>query len=440
MSRRIWLAVLALWAAMLLEGCGLRTVEELYQLPKRSESYSHLQTAIDQAMEGLEYAAPIAGENQQTVQMADLDGDGADEYLLFARSTSEKTMQILIFDQAEEVFELLAVIDSHGTAFEQVEYVNIDDQPGLEIVVGRQVSDQVLRSLSVYTFTGGQPEQLMSASYHKFLTCDLDRDGDTELMLIQPGEIDADRGVAVLYGYENGEMARSREAEMSAAADSVKRIMVNSLHGGEPAVYVASSVNESAIITDIFAMKYGKFTNISFSNESGTSVQTLRNYYVYADDVDGDGVLELPSLITMQSLDPQRHGEKQYLIRWYAMDLNGNEIDKRYTFHNFVGGWYLELDSAWGDRVSVVQDGSNYVFHVWDRGFENYETVFRVCALTGTDRDEEALEDDRFVLYRADSVVYAAKLEAAAAAYSITQDDLISCFKLIHQDWKTGET
>lgn len=255
MSRRIRLAALALWTAMILSGCGMRTVEELYQLPKRSESYSHLQTAIDQAMEGLEYAAPIAGENQQTVQMADLDGDGVDEYLLFARSTSEKTTRILIFDHRQEIFALRAVIDSHGTDFEQVEYVNIDDQPGLEIVVGRQVSDQVLRSLSVYTFAGGQPEQLMSASYHKFLTCDLDRNGGTELMLIQPGEINTDRGVAVLYSYQNGEMARSREAEMSATADSVKRIMVNALYGGEPAVYVASSVNESAIITDIFFHK-----------------------------------------------------------------------------------------------------------------------------------------------------------------------------------------
>lgn len=189
-----------------------------------------------------------------------------------------------------------------------------------------------------------------------------------------------------------------------------------------------------------FSIKEGQFTNISFSNESGTSVQTLRNYYIYADDVDNDGVLELPSLIIMQSLDPRRQGEKQYLIRWYAMDLLGNEIDKCYTFHNFVGGWYLELDSAWADRVSVVQDGSDYVFHVWDEGLRKYETVFSIHALTGAGRDEQAQEAERFALYRTDSVVYAAKLEAAAVDYSVTKDDLISWFKLIRQDWKTGET
>ena len=41
-------------------------------------------------------------------------------------------------------------------------------------------------------------------------------------------------------------------------------------------------------------------TNVTFSNDSGTSIQTMRNFYVYADDIDNDGVVELPSLLTMK--------------------------------------------------------------------------------------------------------------------------------------------
>lgn len=440
MNRKWNLLLLALWAALLLNGCALRTLDEMYCLPKRSESYSQLQSAIDKALGDMEYAAPIAGENQQTVQMADLDGDGVDEYILFARASTDKPLQILVFAQQEEDFILSTVIDSRGSAFEQVEYVDIDDQPGLEMVVGRQVSDQVLRALSVYTFASGAPEQLMTAKYLKFLTCDLDENGASELMLIQPGQSETDRGVAVLYGFERGEMARSREAELSQSADMVKRIMVSKVYGGEPAVYVASSVDESAIITDVFALKHGKFSNISLSNESGTSVQTMRNYYVYADDVDNDGVLELPDLITMHPLSESRSVSQQYLIRWYAMDIYGNEIDKLYTFHNFVGGWYLELDSRWAERVSVVQKDGVYKFYVWDGGFENASLVFSIHTLTGNDREEKSSEDGKFMLYRTDSVVYAAKLETGAASYDIKQEDLIPYFSLIHLDWKTGET
>lgn len=440
MKKRIGLLCLLLIAASLLTGCTLRTVDEMYRLPARSKADDHLQAAIDEAMKGLEYASPIAGENQQTVQTADLNGDDVLDYIVFARDTANKALRILVFAQVRQDFELVCAIESHGTSFEQVEYVSMDDKPGLEIVVGRQVSDQVLRSVSVYSFSEGSPVQLMTANYLKFLTCDLDADKMTELMLIQPGETDADRGVAVLYSMASGSVERSREVTLSSTADSVKRIMTSRLQSGEPAVYVASSADESAVITDIFTIRKGTFTNISFSNESGTSVQTLRNYYVYADDIDADGVLELPSLITMHDIQNSTGSERQYLIRWYAMDITAAEHTKRHTFHNYLGGWYLELESAWAERVSVVTTGNTFWFYVWDEEFKNAEPVFSVHVLTGADREEQAEEDNRFVLHRAEGVTYAARLASGALSCQITKENLITSFHLIYQAWKTGET
>ena len=440
MKKRISLLAVLLVAVSLLTGCTMRTVDEMYRLPRRSETDNHLQSTIEAAMTNLNYSSPIAGENQQTVQMADLDGDGAVEYIVFARDNVNKAMRILIFDQTGDAFALLSVIESHGSAFEQVEYVDIDDEPGLEMVVGRLVSDQVRRSLSVYTFSGGTPEQTMTANYLKFLTCDLDENGKTELMLIKPGDTDADRGVAVLYAMGESGMERSREVTLSSSADSVKRIMTSRLQSGESAVYVASSADENTVITDIFTLRDGDFSNISFSRESGTSVKTLRNYYVYADDIDSDGVLELPSLITMQPIKNSTSSEQQYLIRWYAMDQTGTEHTKRHTFHNYLGGWYLELGDNWAERVSVVDSGSTFWFYVWDEGFEQADLVFSVHVLTGNNREEAAELDNRFVLLRAEGVIYAARLESGAADYKITQEDLTPCFHLIHQAWKTGET
>ena len=78
MKKRIWLFPLLILASILLTGCALQTVDEMYALPKRSKEYDSLQSAIDSAMYGLSYSAPVSGENQQTVQMADLDGDGVE--------------------------------------------------------------------------------------------------------------------------------------------------------------------------------------------------------------------------------------------------------------------------------------------------------------------------------------------------------------------------
>ena len=440
MKNRITLTVLLLLLASIFTGCSMRTVDEMYRLPQRSRRDDNLQSTIDEAMNGLHYAAPIAGENQQTVQLADLNGDGEVEYIVFARDTANKAIRILIFSQLQDDFRLAAVIESHGSAFEQVEYVDMDGKPGMEMVVGRQVSDQILRSLSVYNFSDGAPEQMMTASYLKYLTCDLNEDGKTELLLIQPGESDADRGVVTLYSHDKGGMQRSKEVLLSASASSVRRIMTSRLESGENAVFVASSVDESAVITDVFTVRDNNLANISFSRESGNSVQTLRNYYVYADDIDGDGVLELPSLITMRPIRSSTSAGQQYLIRWYSMDINGQKHTKRHTFHNYVGGWYLELEDGWAERVSVIQASGSYWFYVWDVNFENAELAFSIHVLSGPDREEAAEMDNRFVLHRSEGVIYAARLESAAADYLITNEDLTPCFHLIHQAWKTGET
>ena len=232
MKKRIWFLALMLVAASLLTGCAMRTVDEMYRLPRRSETDNHLQSVIETAMENLNFSAPIAGENQQTVQMADLNGDGTVEYIVFARDNVNKALRILIFDQKDDEFTLVSVIESHGSAFEQVEYVDLNDKPGMEMVVGRQVSDQVRRSLSVYTFSGGTPAQILTANYLKYLTCDLDENGKTELMLIQPGDTDADRGVATLYTMGAAGMERSLEVMLSSTGDSVKRIMTSRLESG----------------------------------------------------------------------------------------------------------------------------------------------------------------------------------------------------------------
>ena len=88
--------ILLLLVSLLLSGCALRTVDQMYCLPKRSQEYSDLQSAIDGAMVDLEYSSPLSGENRQTVQMADLDGDREEEYLLFARGSLDKPMKILM--------------------------------------------------------------------------------------------------------------------------------------------------------------------------------------------------------------------------------------------------------------------------------------------------------------------------------------------------------
>lgn len=100
----------------------------------------------------------------------------------------------------------------------------------------------------------------------------MDADGVRELFLLRPGS-DGGNGVAELYDYQKGAMERSTEATMSVPVESLKRVTTGGMYRDIQAVFVSSNFDEETIITDVYAILSGRFTNVSASNESGTSVK-----------------------------------------------------------------------------------------------------------------------------------------------------------------------
>ena len=431
---------LLLAVVLLLTGCDFSTVEDFYCLPKRSEDYENIQSAMDEVMDGYEYSAPLNGVNVQAVQTVDLDGDHIKEYLLFAKGSSEKPLCVFIFALRDGSYKLVDTVESTGSAFDQVEYARMNDNAGYELIIGRQISDQVVRSVSVYTMADDSMELLVSDNYTKFLTFNLDSDVRPELLVLSPGEEKTDNGIAVLYSFVGDAIQRSPEAQMSAPAENIRRILTGRLIDGVPAVYVASQLGENAIVTDIYANVSDRFINVTYSNDHDTSISTLRNYYVYADDLDDDGILELPDLVEMRMPEGTEGGESQHLIRWYEITSTGAEVTKICTYHNFVGGWYIEFGHDIYQRITVSQEGNTYTFSVWNEEFTDCQKLMTLFVLTGQKRDEQAVMDNQFILHRSDNVIFAAKLEVVSAELNMTQHSFVNSFRLIEKDWYTGET
>lgn len=431
---RKWNIMALVLALLLLTGCSLRTLDDLYQVPKRSDDYSDLQSAIDKNMSGREYCAPLNGENLQTVQMADLDGDGVQEYLLFAKGTEEKPLQILIFCMEAGEYVLSDIIESHGTAFDLVEYARMDDRPGYELIVGCQISQDVARSVNVYCLREGKAVSLMTANYTKFLSCDLTGDDRSELMVLRPGESDEDNGLAELYNYSEDILTRSGQISLSGPTDRLKRIELGVLQDGKPAVYVDLSVGISSVTTDIFTVLDGQFTNLNT-----TADRTLRSDYIYAEDIDGDGVVEIPRIVEMVLPAGYQAPGMHHMLQWYSLKTDGEMVDKCHTYHNLHGGWYLELDSQLSHRLAAVRLGNTYEFFAWNEEFTSYQKIMTIYLLLGSDRRELAVKGGRFAICEDDTTLYAAMLWDGAGEYGISQQQIIERFHLIHQDWKTQE-
>ena len=429
MNKKWKILLLLLATAALLAGCNMPTVDQLYCLPKRYSADSNLQKVITDAMEDLQYCAPISGSNQQTVQSADLDGDGKDEYLLFAKDNSEKPLKILIFSEIALGYVLMDTIEGYGFAFEFVEYANVDDRPGLDIIVGRQVSEQVVRSVSVYRFTSGFSRQLMSASYSRVFAADFDSNGKHDLFLIHPGQTEDSPASAVLYSFRDGEIRRSAEVSLSAPALELKRVTLGRLRDGTSAIFASSASDDNHLTTDILTAGINRVVPLQMN----ISTPTLNNYYLYPEDIDGDGYLELPALRRLAASDDKH---PQYCIDWYGWDAAGESVLQLSTYHNYDDGWYLRLHSDWREKLTVTVEDDRYIFGLLDDE-EEILPIFTIWVMTGPDREQQASQEGRVLLHKGETEVYA--MSFAEGTEEEIKKQLLDRFRLIRMDWNTEE-
>lgn len=422
MKNRIWLLTLLL--TLLLSGCAVPTVDQLYAVPARPESYSALQSVFDGAMKGLDYASPRNGENLQTVQMADLDGDGIREYLIFARSDADKSLRILIFAPIGTRYVLVDTVPCSGTSFDQVEYAQMDGKGGVELLVGTRISEQVYRSAVVYTYLGGKTHQILSTSYVRYLTGDLDADGLAELLVLKPGITDEDYGTAAAFRVEEGVGRRSNEVPLSCPVDKINRVETGALSDGMDAVFISGEDASAGIVTDVLALDRGQLRNAAL--EAAPSGENR----LYPADMDGDGILELPAVEKIR--DPNG-ALNQQLIRWYTLDSRGTVTDRLFAYQDDTDTWCLTLAESWLPALRISRDADSVSFYQEDSETGEVIKIFTVYALTGQNREANAVIENRFILHKGQQVIYVARLEVASGALSITQEDLIRNFRLLDQ-------
>jgi len=441
MRRWNWLICLVL--LLCLSGCYLKTGEELYSLPQPPEDYLDLQNALSAILdEGAEYAAPVSGANRQSVQLVDLNADGEKEAVAFFRGTGDRPLRLCIFQKAADTYQLCATIDGAGSAIDSVEYINIDGRPGLEIILGWQVSDSVAQYLGVYALDGWRVTELMSASYSEYCTVDLDSNGQSELFLLK-GDAEGRTGVAQLYRYDGSQMEKEPDVAMSVGVENLRRMITGWMEPGVMAVFAASSYEQSGIVTDVFVLQDDLFYNASVSPDgSGLSAQTVRNYYIYADDIDSDGIIELPKPVQLP-LAREGDTENFWAISWYNLTLEREQVPKRLTYHNYSAGWYLDLPEDWLEELTVYRTEGNagwiYTFARWNGEGEEPTPLMHISPISGSGA---RLSNGWFVLGTVSDVTYAALIppEAAEWSGSLDKEELIERFHVIRYDWNTGET
>ena len=443
MKKRFAALLLALAMTALLTGCLTMSVDELYALPEQTDAYHDLQEAINGIMTGdAQYSSPTGGTNQQPVQMADLDGDGDEEAIVFLRTGDTKPLKTYVFDRVGEQYEVTCIIEGDGSAFARVEYAQLDGAGGQEILIGRQISDQVMQSLSVYSVEDGTLRELMNANCSEFRIVDLDGDGSRELFLLRYGDEER-AGTAELYRYSGGEMERQPELPTAVTAEDLRSVVTCSISEDVRAILITRMTEETELITDIFTYTGGRFQKTSSKDNLNLHAQTVRGYNVYPADVGDDGIYEFPDVVRLNS-ESNTEDDAYYAIRWFRFEPGQGARLRAVTYHSFAGGWYLVMPARIGTEFHVapgedVSGSRGASFYDGSGASSESDLLFTIYAFAGTDRNVTAASDGRFAVGTKGEVTYSAAMGPAAQRRDLTQDDIVEMFHFIRVDWNSGE-
>lgn len=447
------LAVLCVLSMLTLSGCDfthvLKSTDDLYALPQASEEYTSLQTCLQQLLDsGLEYAPPLSGSNTQPVQLKDLDRDGEDEALAFFRESSakESPLKIYIFKKdSDDVYQEACVIVGDGTDINSVLVCQLigGSSSAFELVVSWQVSSAVY-TLSAYSLADYRPTELMTPTpYTRYSAMDMDGDGEDELILMTIENSDNSASSATYYDNTSGTIEVSSSANLSACMSSIDKIKSGVLADGTPVLYVTGAAQDTTNnaphqITDILTLQEGVLANITLNQDTLSSDSTVRYNLTSGQDINGDGVLEIPIPFTLDNYDTNA-SDTFYAIHWRQYSADGSYTVVSTTYYNSADGWYLELPEEWMDQLSLARRDIT-VSSTNERGVLFYycDTPFlAICKNTGTNREKNASANGRIVLARDSSAIYSLELFDSASGLILSAGDLSNQFHLITTDWST---
>ena len=289
MGKRMLGGLLLVVCLLGLGGCVFGSVDEMYALPKSSEAYVNLQAKINEEKGTGEYIAPLNGENRQTIQLVDVDEDGLQEAVAFFRDADADTpLRIVIFKQDDQgEYQVYARIQGVGSEIDSIEYVNLGGAGESDVLVSWQAGSS-LRTLVGYTITDGQPTEIMRSAYDRYLTADLDGDGQEEVVLAQAEEESSSTRIEY-YDSRDGVLTLTATSPLSDGTTDISSWSAGWLEETVPALFVTSYFGRDVLLTDVFVLDDQQgLRNIAWNPETRRSDSTFHYYTgVAPEDING---------------------------------------------------------------------------------------------------------------------------------------------------------
>ncbi|MGM9624004.1 MAG: hypothetical protein ACI3X2_11880 [Butyricicoccus porcorum] len=430
--------------AALLSGCSLiSSGDDLLQTPRPSENFMLLQKQLEQIMgDTMTYVSPQGGEYRNTVTFEDIDGDSEKEAIAFLREGSGGKIYVYAFELEDGEYRPIGSIEAPGSALGSMSFLKIhekdegtgDKRKEKLIVLTWTLSGDLKQGMTVCAVQDGKLTEVLDATYTSYTMSDLDSDGSEELFTVTYD--DAGRKTAQVYDYADNKMILLSQTDATQDVQTVANITQGKLdEDGRQAVFVDNKFeNDNGMQTDIYVLDKTRLRNVALSANAST-YRSVSLYY--SQDIDGDGIIEVPQLQPMPGYENSDATQTLWMVDWYRYSMNGATQRMLTTYDSLSEGWTFRLPKEWRGAVTATTTSEAGVSQTtFMQPGQLNDPLLTIYVFTGEDREAAAGSGGLIALGSTVDTCFAAKLGHSDSSYQISEDEAVEAFSVVQSEWK----
>ena len=370
------MVAMAVAVTAFMPGCSFvgMSDNDLLKPPKATGEKAEIQKLIE-SNAGVNYSLvyPQSGDYRSAIIMQDIDGDSADEAIAFCKTGKNSlNINIMFIKKVADKWTTIKTFDNVNSDVDRVYFSDVDNNGRKEVIVGWSSYLTGGNQITMYSYAKeGVTETMVNsdAMYTDMTVFDITNDGVDDLIVLtnqQDKTLNTTITTARLYSScIKDKFSKVSEIKTNPNIIGYSKIQQGYVNNNVKGLFLdglTSNANEQITEVLYFSQERKILVNLLDSMQTDGDVEniTKRNTISVCKDVDGDGIIEVPSpytpVISDTSITPCS------ITKWYKIDsVNETIIESCHTVASYSDGFYFILPKEWENNIVAVNDNSSRV-------------------------------------------------------------------------------
>ena len=436
MNKKILLPLIAAVLCFVMAGCssvGL-SVDTLMHPPKAVGDKADIQALIDKtAGEGYTLKYPQSGNFRSAITMHDIDSDGVDEAVAFYLPQGDiATVNMMVMDNIQNSWQVVGNFKSQSSAVDSLNFCDIDGDGFSEVIPSYKTYSPTINQLALFIYDGKAVREIPSEyTCTNLITGDFYEGGKDELMLLSLFSTEKEASALLLtLNDDKSGISVLGTSPLDPDVASFAQLLTGEVFESQQGLVIDGCTTQGEYNTQIiYYNKYFKsLERINFT-ENVSYNQARRTYAVMSEDINGDSVIEIPSVFKLKIEDDRTDVAPCAQIYWCQQTEDGTVHLIAHEAVSFSYKFSFDIPQSWDGKFTAhTNHNENEVtFYSWDKD----KTGDELLKIKITDKNSQEIPEGYTPLSENESRVYSYRIPENSNKMKLGADEIIGAFELM---------